>query len=124
MKTEVRPPVCRKPEIVIATFVVARGLETILLDITREVTKKIPGKRKIFCLQVGKSHLVARVRFRLSHDDNHGGQSQEVILPSLFSRSRKKAVSNLFQKKSWQLLLLGTEIRKRVEGGKGPARNS
>ena len=59
------------------------------MDITREVTKTISGKGKIFCLQVGKSHLVARVRFRLPHDDNHGVPSEEVILPSLFSISRK-----------------------------------
>lgn len=58
------------------------------MDITREVTKTISGKRKIFCLQVGKSHLVARVRFRSPHDDNHGVPSEEVI-PSLFSISRK-----------------------------------
>ena len=81
------------------TSVVERGLETILLDITREVTKTISGKRKIFCLQVGKSHRVARVRFRLSHDDNHGGPSEEVILPSLFSRSRKMQLAIYSKKK-------------------------
>ena len=95
----VRPSVCWKPEIVIATFVVERGLETILLDITRAVTKTISGKRKIFCLQVGKSHRVARVKFRLSLDDNHGGPSEEVILPSLFSRSRKMQLAIYSKKK-------------------------
>ena len=56
-------------------------------------------KKKIFCLQVGKSHRVARVRFRLSHDDNHGGPSEEVILPSLFSRSRKMQLAIYSKKK-------------------------
>ena len=69
------------------------------MDITREVTKTISGKRKIFWLQVGKSHRVARVRFRLSLDDNHGGPSEEVILPSLFSRSRKMQLAIYSKKK-------------------------
>ena len=75
------------------------------MDIAREVTKKIPGKRKIFFLQVGKSHLVARVRFRLSHADDHGAPSEEVILPSLFSRSRKMQLA-ISSKTRLQLLLL------------------
>ena len=93
------------------------------MDIAREITKKIPGKRKIFFLQVGKSHLVARVRFRLSHADDHGAPSEEVILPSLFSRSRKMqlAISSKTRLAAFTVEKIRTRVAVR---GKGPARNS
>lgn len=50
LKTDVRPAVWRKADMVISTLVVVCGLEAILVDVTREVGKKIQGKGEIFDL--------------------------------------------------------------------------
>ena len=43
LKTEVCPTVWRKTDMVIPTFVIARGLESIVMDVTGEVSNKIQG---------------------------------------------------------------------------------
>ena len=63
LKTEVCPTVWRKTDMVIPTFVIARGLETIVMDVTGEVSNKIQGERKIFDPQVEKSFIMAHAGF-------------------------------------------------------------
>ena len=63
LKTEVCPTVWRKTDMVIPTFVIARGLETIVMDITGEVSNKIQGERKIFDPEVEKSFIMAHAGF-------------------------------------------------------------
>ena len=63
LKTEVRPTVWRTMDMVIPTFVIARGLETIVMDVTGEVSSKIQGERKIFDPQVEKSFIMAHAGF-------------------------------------------------------------
>ena len=71
LKTEVRPTVWRKTDMVIPTFVIARGLETIVMDVTGEVSNKIQGERKIFDPQVEKSFIMAHVGFCRFNGDGH-----------------------------------------------------
>ena len=63
LKTEVCPTVWRKTDMVIPTFVIARGLETIVMDVTGEVSNKIQGERKIFDPEVEKSFIMAHAGF-------------------------------------------------------------
>ena len=63
LKTEVGPTVWRTTDMVIPTFVIARGLETIVMDVTGEFSNNIQGKRKIFNPQVEKSLLMTHAGF-------------------------------------------------------------
>ena len=57
---------------VISTFVIARGLETIVVDVMGEVSQnKIQGERKIFDPQVEKSLILAHAGFCRFHGDGH-----------------------------------------------------
>ena len=63
LKTEVRPTVWRKTDMVMPTFVIVRGLETIVMDLPGEVSNKIQGERKIFDPQVENSLIMAHAGF-------------------------------------------------------------
>ena len=71
LKTEVRPTVWRKTDIVIPTFVIARGSETIVKDVTGEFSNKIQGERKILDPQVEKSFITAHAGFYRFNGDGH-----------------------------------------------------
>lgn len=63
LKTEVRPTVWRKTDMVIPTFVIACGLQAIVIDIMGKVSYKIQGDWKIFDPQVEKSLIMAHAGF-------------------------------------------------------------
>ena len=63
LRTEVRPTVWRKTDMVIPTFVISHSLETIVKDVTGEVSNNIQGEGKFFDPQVEKSLITAHVGY-------------------------------------------------------------
>ena len=63
LRTEVCPTVWRKTDTVIPTFVISHSLETIVKDVTGEVSNNIQEEGKFFDPQVEKSLIMAHVGY-------------------------------------------------------------
>ena len=121
LRTEVRPTVWRKTDMVIPTFVISHSLETIVKDVTREVSNNIQGEGKFFDPQVEKSLIMAHVGYWRFNGDghNHVGRWRFPHFPQTDKdplATWSRIVLDINSEKAWQILLFWKNARGGGEG--------